>query len=103
MNAIRLVYDAVPDSLPVPPAMRHRRVEVVFLALDETPTPAEDTERPRDWPEGFVDRMAGTLPDLPDREPQGEHRARVPGSAKGRLTILKEDDEHLDDFADYMP
>ena len=27
---------------------------------------------------------------------------RRPGSAKGRLSILKEDDEHLNDFSDYM-
>lgn len=27
---------------------------------------------------------------------------RHPGSAKGRLSILKDDDEHLDDFSDYM-
>lgn len=29
-------------------------------------------------------------------------KPRRPGSAKGKLTILEEDDEHLDDFADYM-
>lgn len=27
---------------------------------------------------------------------------RHPGSAKGRLSILKEDDDHLNDFTDYM-
>jgi hypothetical protein len=27
---------------------------------------------------------------------------RQPGSAKGRLRILKEDDDHLNDFSDYM-
>ena len=27
---------------------------------------------------------------------------RRPGSAKGRLSILKEDDDHLNDFSDYM-
>jgi antitoxin (DNA-binding transcriptional repressor) of toxin-antitoxin stability system len=30
-------------------------------------------------------------------------RPRVPGSARGKLLILEEDDEHLTDFADYMP
>lgn len=30
-------------------------------------------------------------------------KRRQPGSAVGRLTILSEDDEHLNDFADYMP
>jgi antitoxin (DNA-binding transcriptional repressor) of toxin-antitoxin stability system len=27
---------------------------------------------------------------------------RKPGSAKGLLVVLKEDDEHLQDFAEYM-
>lgn len=30
-------------------------------------------------------------------------KRRHPGSAKGKLTILAEDDEHLKDFKDYMP
>lgn len=34
---------------------------------------------------------------LPVRKP------RRPGSAKGKLIILAEDDEHLKDFKDYMP
>ncbi len=32
----------------------------------------------------------------PKRQP------RKAGSAKGTLTILRDDDEHLDDFAEYM-
>ena len=28
---------------------------------------------------------------------------RIPGAWKGMLTVVKEDDEHLDDFKDYMP
>jgi prevent-host-death family protein len=28
---------------------------------------------------------------------------RRPGSAKGKLVILAENDEHLEDFKDYMP
>ncbi len=30
-------------------------------------------------------------------------RPRKSGNAKGRLSILKEDKEHLKDFQDYMP
>ena len=30
-------------------------------------------------------------------------KARQPGNCKGMLTILEEDDEHLTDFAEYMP
>jgi antitoxin (DNA-binding transcriptional repressor) of toxin-antitoxin stability system len=29
-------------------------------------------------------------------------KPRTPGSAKGMLTVLAEDDEHLQDFAEYM-
>lgn len=36
-------------------------------------------------------------------EPQSSRKRRQPGSAVGRLAILSEDDEHLDDFGDYMP
>jgi len=44
-------------------------------------------------------RMVVLLPD--DTEPSP--RRRRPGSAKGKLTILSEDDEHLQDFKEYMP
>jgi antitoxin (DNA-binding transcriptional repressor) of toxin-antitoxin stability system len=30
-------------------------------------------------------------------------KSRRPGSAKGKLIILAEDDEHLEDFKEYMP
>jgi antitoxin (DNA-binding transcriptional repressor) of toxin-antitoxin stability system len=30
-------------------------------------------------------------------------RTRQPGSARGKLTVLTEDEEHLSDFRDYMP
>ncbi len=35
-------------------------------------------------------------------EAKPARRARKAGSAKGMLTILAEDDEHLEDFAEYM-
>ncbi len=41
-----------------------------------------------------VARLSGT--------PQGEPRP-IPGRGRGMLTILSEDDEHLKDFAGYMP
>ncbi len=31
------------------------------------------------------------------------HQPRQPGSAKGQLLILAEDEEHLEDFKEYMP
>jgi antitoxin (DNA-binding transcriptional repressor) of toxin-antitoxin stability system len=36
------------------------------------------------------------------REPSTTRKPRKPGSAKGRLVILHEDDAHLKDFEEYM-
>ena len=35
-------------------------------------------------------------------EEKPRRKPRQPGSAKGMLTILADDDEHLKDFAEYM-
>jgi prevent-host-death family protein len=34
---------------------------------------------------------------------QPVRKPRQPGSAKGKLVILADDDEHLEDFKEYMP
>ncbi len=36
-------------------------------------------------------------------EEQSKLKPRVPGLAKGLLTIIEDNDEHLKDFAEYMP
>ena len=36
-------------------------------------------------------------------EAESTRQPRKAGSAKGMLTIVREDDEHLNDFAEYMP
>jgi antitoxin (DNA-binding transcriptional repressor) of toxin-antitoxin stability system len=36
-------------------------------------------------------------------EKKPARKPRVPGLAKGMLTILAEDEEHLKDFEEYMP
>ena len=35
--------------------------------------------------------------------PQTPRPQPVPGRGKGTITILSDDDEHLDDFKEYMP
>jgi antitoxin (DNA-binding transcriptional repressor) of toxin-antitoxin stability system len=35
-------------------------------------------------------------------EPQSNLKLREPGNCKGMLVILSDDDEHLQDFAEYM-
>lgn len=36
-------------------------------------------------------------------EPAHDRRPRRPGSAIGKLVVLEDDDQHLDDFREYMP
>jgi antitoxin (DNA-binding transcriptional repressor) of toxin-antitoxin stability system len=36
-------------------------------------------------------------------EPSGQRKPRKPGSAVGQLVIVSDDDDHLEDFRDYMP
>ena len=36
-------------------------------------------------------------------EPPRATKPRQPGSAIGKLTILEDDDSHLEDFQEYMP
>jgi antitoxin (DNA-binding transcriptional repressor) of toxin-antitoxin stability system len=45
------------------------------------------------------DRPIATL----SPNPVAERKRRVPGLGKGMITIVSDDDEHLDDFAEYMP
>lgn len=52
-------------------------------------------EQPVRVPEGT--RVMVEMP-----EPQPQHKRRSPGSAVGILTEVRDDDEHLRDFAEYM-
>ena len=36
------------------------------------------------------------------RQPEGRRLPRKPGSAKGKLIILADDDDHLEDFKEYL-
>lgn len=42
-----------------------------------------------------VARLVAELP--------GTRKPRRPGSAVGKLTVVEEDDSHVDDFEEYMP
>jgi antitoxin (DNA-binding transcriptional repressor) of toxin-antitoxin stability system len=37
------------------------------------------------------------------KEPSPRTEPRQPGTARGVLTIISEDEEHLEDFKEYMP
>lgn len=76
MQTIRIIYESTPDSIPVPEALRHKKTEIILW-------PPEDN------------RLFMEANDAADSG------GRKPGSARGKLTIIADDDEHLDDFKDY--
>lgn len=51
MQAIRRIYDDAPDTIPVPEAFRHRRLEVLLIVEEETVSPP---------------RLKSLLADMPD-------------------------------------
>ena len=48
MYALRQIYDNPQDMIPVPKQMRHHRMEVIFMALDDEPkaNTAENKQNP---------------------------------------------------------
>lgn len=72
MQPIRQIVEDAPDSIPVPPELRHHRVEIIFWPLDQ---PEQDANG---WPVGFFEETFGSLPDFPERESQGEYETREP-------------------------
>ncbi|MBK8534875.1 MAG: hypothetical protein IPL59_06960 [Candidatus Competibacteraceae bacterium] len=39
MQAIRQIYDDAPNTIPIPEAFRHRRIEVLLIVEEETSSP----------------------------------------------------------------
>lgn len=75
MFAFRQIIDDPGEFIPVPPEVKHRRTEVIFLVQDtSTPVKASSTE-PQD---PGITQFFGSIPDLPEREPQGEFEPREP-------------------------
>lgn len=73
MQATRQIYEDLPNMIPVPEHLRHRRVEIIMLPLDEEAIKqAIDT-----WPPGFFEATAGAWLGEPlERAPQGEFEQR---------------------------
>jgi hypothetical protein len=56
MRALRKIYESMPPQIEVPDELHSRRVEVLFLDLEEDETP---TVTEAHWPEGLFERTAG--------------------------------------------
>lgn len=75
MKALRQIYDSIPPTIECPEDLRSRRVEVVFLALDEVDGQVGAVTP--DWPAGLFERTAGAWQGEPlQRAPQGEYEQR---------------------------
>ena len=72
MDAIRQIYESVPDTITIPPEWRRRRVEVIILPLDE----GEPRQGEPEGPDEDIARFFGSIPDLPERAAQGEYEQR---------------------------
>jgi hypothetical protein len=77
MTHFRQIYDQVPATITIPLALRHRRVEVIILPLDEPiPSGVAEAVDANGWPVGFFEETFGSIPDFPERESQGEYEDR---------------------------
>lgn len=77
MKPIRKIYQNAPDSIDIPEELRHQPVEITICPLSEQTESSEPMDE-NGWPQGFFEQTFGSLPDLPDREWQGEYEEREP-------------------------
>jgi len=66
MFALRQIIEDPQDFIAVPPELRHRKTEVIFIAIDQ---PGETDQAPG-VKDGAIAEFFGCLPDFPDRAPQ---------------------------------
>ena len=75
MIAIRQIHEHLADVIEVPPELRNRKTEVIFLAMDSVPlnSGTEEPESPAtDNNHQSAVEFFGSIPDFPERMAQGE-------------------------------
>ena len=68
MLALRQIVEDPGDFIPVPPEVKHKRTEVIFLLVDQ-PSISED--------QLLLAALAGSWSGSLEREPQGEYEQRL--------------------------
>lgn len=63
-------------KLKTPIIFRDAEVDVVLVVNATNAENKAKTKKGKGWPPGFLDRFAGSMPDLPPRAPQGEYEIR---------------------------
>ncbi len=78
MQAIRQIYQDTPSviHISIPEELQHHPVEVIIRALDDSTNSEIKETDANGWPIGFFERTFGSIPDLPERESQGEYEER---------------------------
>lgn len=71
MIALKQIIDDPGEFMPVPPEVRHRRTEVIFLVLD---TPSDEAHASK---HEQLAALAGSWEGELIREPQGEFEERL--------------------------
>lgn len=77
MQPIRQIYQDAPSSITIPEELRHQPVEIIIWPLTDQPTQTTETDA-NGWPIGFFEETFGSIPDLPEREWQGDYENREP-------------------------
>ncbi|MCX6045312.1 MAG: hypothetical protein NT075_09370 [Chloroflexi bacterium] len=79
MNYFRQIIEELPETIIAPPELRHRRVEIIILPLDEVIGNGKSTAVDANgWPLGFFEETEGRWAGEPlVREPQGEYETRL--------------------------
>ena len=73
----RTIYEAAPPVVEIPPELQERRVEVIVLALDGRALNGNGAVSDAlGWPAGFFEETYGSIPDFPERQPQGDYEIR---------------------------
>ena len=80
MIAIRQIHEHLADVIEVPPELRNRKTEVIFLAMDGAPVESEMKDQEHSTPVEINQSAVeffGSLPDFPERVTQGECDSRL--------------------------
>lgn len=74
MQAIRQIIDDAPETVVIPEALRHHKLEVIYRVIDEPKSGQGETG----WPIGFFARTAGAWQGEPlVREAQDDFDQRL--------------------------
>ena len=75
MRTFRRIYESLPPEIEIPEALRSRRVEVVFLELDDEET--QGVVIKAGWPDRLFERTAGAWQGKPlERASHSEYERR---------------------------